>query len=111
TDVDSFVLTVGSNQTPVVSALTVDGTAVTPTPIGAVPNQSAEAGRKLTMIFSVTDAGSDGNNLTTPVITNLPPFATANWSGTGTNAGTYTLTFNTTPSLVGIYDNITITFR
>ncbi len=111
TDVDSFVLTVGNNQTPVVSALTVDGTAVTPTPIGAVPNQSAEAGRKFTMIFSVTDAGSDGNNLSAPLISNLPPFATANWTGTGTNAGTYTLTFNTTPSHVGIYENITITFR
>jgi len=108
---DSFVLTVNTNRAPVISALTANAVAVTPTPIVAVQNQSVEAGRRLTLVFTVTDPNTNSQLTLTPTITNLPAFATSVWAGTGTANRTLTLTFNTGIANVGIFDNITITFR
>ncbi len=112
--VDDFTLNVGGNRAPVISGLSVNGQAVTPTPIVGVQNQSTEAGRTLTMIFSVTDPDGIGqlnvNPITNGDIQNLPGFATPSWNG-GSNPRTLTLTFNTTVANVGVYENITITFR
>ncbi len=112
---DAFVLTVGSNSAPIISALTIDGIGVTPTPITSVQNQSAEAGRTFTMVFTLTDP--DNNNQLTaafPPIISLPASLTfANspapvWNATNR---TYTITFNPTVSQTGFYENISIQFR
>ncbi len=111
TVIDNFVLTVGGNAAPIISTLSVDGTAITPTPIATVQNQSTEAGRKLTMIFNVTDPDGNGQLTPAPLVSNLPAFATTSWTGTGTNPRIFTLTFNTTIASAGIYENISLTFR
>ncbi|MEO7988398.1 MAG: fibronectin type III domain-containing protein [Chryseolinea sp.] len=108
---DNFVLTVNSNRAPNISALTIDGTAVTPTPITTVQNQSTEAGRKLTMVFTILDPNGNAQLTQAPLVTNLPSFATTVWAGTGTANRTFTVTFNTTAANVGIYDDLSITFR
>jgi chitodextrinase len=104
---DNFTLTVSANSAPVISTLSIDGVGVTPTPITAVQNQSAEAGRRLRMVFGITDTQGVGT-LLSPVLTNHPSFASGSWASA---TGIYTLDFNTNINSVGIYDNITITFR
>lgn len=108
---DTFVLTAGTNSAPVITGLTVGGVPVAP-PITPVQNQSVEAGRTLTMVFTVTDAALANG---TPPILILPPglgFATPApaWSVSGTT-GTYTLRFSPSVSQTGIYENIIVRFR
>jgi len=112
---DDFVLTVGTNQAPYISALLLDGVAVTPTPITVVQNQSMEAGRTFTMVFTLIDPNNN-NQLTAafPPILTLPPSLTfANNPAPVWNATTrqYTLVFKPTVSQAGLYDNISIQFR
>lgn len=101
---DTFVLTFGSNTAPNV---------VINTPAGFTNSLTTEEGRTTQLIFTVTDAEGNGtltNPVTTGGITGLPSFATAQWTGTGTNSRLLTLTFAPGVGQVGIY-NMKVDFR
>ncbi len=110
---DDFVITVGSNRAPVISALSLDAVAVTPTPITTVQNQSMEAGRTFTMVFTLSDPDGVGDLTLSPIISLPPSLTFANspaptWNNT---LKTYTVAFKPTVAQTGFYENIAIQFR
>jgi hypothetical protein len=85
--IDDFVLTVNTNNSPVMA------------PIAA---QTTDEGRTLVVTASATDA--DATDILTYTVANLPSFAT--WS-----SSTRKITFNPVAGDAGRYENITVTVK